>query len=106
VEEQKYTIEFTEAELHKIMDAIESVDDWVDDEVMSDAAGKITDSLNGFDGVEVYHAEQIKEAIEKAERGDTVYLTSEEAEARMDAFKEGLKGERRGLGVFSVIEII
>lgn len=52
--EQKYTIEFTEAELNKIMDAIESLDDWVDDETMSNAAGKITDSLNGFDSSSVF----------------------------------------------------
>lgn len=90
MEEQKYTIEFTEAELNKIMDAIESVDDWVDDEIMGDAAGKITDSLNGFDGIESFHRQAISEAIDKAERGESVYLSSEQAEAKMDEFKRKL----------------
>ncbi len=91
MEEQKYTIEFTEGELHRLVDVIEFSDDWIHDEKLHSSANKIIDALNGFDGIESFHREAIAEAIDKADRGETVYLTSEEAETRMDALKEGLK---------------
>ncbi|WP_312999665.1 hypothetical protein [Leclercia sp.] len=47
MEEQKYTIEFTEGELNEIMDSIEATwNDGHDTEGLSSAADKITYALN------------------------------------------------------------
>lgn len=47
MEEQKYTIEFTESELNEIMESIEATwNDGHDTEGLSSAADKITDALN------------------------------------------------------------
>lgn len=41
--------------------------------------------------LEVNHGEEIREAMDKSERGDAVYYTSEEAEQKMDEFKESVR---------------
>lgn len=43
--------------------------------------------------VELMHGDAIREAMDKAERGDAVYYNSEEAEQKMDGFKESLRQE-------------
>lgn len=40
---------------------------------------------------ELTHGEEIREAMGKAERGEAVYYTSEEAERKMDEFKESVR---------------
>lgn len=40
---------------------------------------------------ELTHGEEIREAMDKAERGEAVYYTSEEAERKMDEFKESVR---------------
>lgn len=40
---------------------------------------------------ELTHGEEIREAMDKAERGEAVYYTSEEAEQKMDEFKESVR---------------
>lgn len=54
--------------------------------------------------LELNHGEEIHEAMGKAERGEAVYYTSEEAEQKMDEFKEsvGQRGEvNKGVTVIS-----
>lgn len=54
--------------------------------------------------LELTHGEEIREAIDKAERGDAVYYTSEEAEQKMEEFKESVRqsGEaNKGVTVIS-----
>ena len=47
MEEKKYTIQFTEAELNQVMECIEQAwDDGFDDEDLESAGSKIVDSLN------------------------------------------------------------
>lgn len=41
--------------------------------------------------LELNHGEEIREAMDKAERGEAVYYTSEEAEQKMDEFKESVR---------------
>ena len=41
--------------------------------------------------LELNHSEEIREAMDKAERGEAVYYTSEEAEQKMDEFKESVR---------------
>jgi hypothetical protein len=40
---------------------------------------------------ELNHGEEIREAMDKAERGEAVYYTSEEAEQKMEEFKESVR---------------
>ena len=42
---------------------------------------------------ELMHGDAIREAMDKAERGEAVYYTSEEAEQKMEEFKESLRSE-------------
>lgn len=54
--------------------------------------------------LELNHGEEIREAMDKAERGEAVYCTSEEAEQKMDEFKESVRqrGEaNKGVTVIS-----
>ena len=54
--------------------------------------------------LELNHGEEIREAMDKAERGEAVYYTSEEAERKMDEFKESVRqrGEvNKGVTVIS-----
>lgn len=54
--------------------------------------------------LELTHGEEIHEAMDKAERGKAVYYTSEEAEQKMDEFKESVRqrGEvNKGVTVIS-----
>lgn len=41
--------------------------------------------------VELQHGDEIREAMDKAERGEAVYYTSEEAEQKMEEFKESVR---------------
>lgn len=41
--------------------------------------------------LELNHGEEIREAMDKAERGEAIYYTSEEAEQKMDEFKESVR---------------
>ena len=41
--------------------------------------------------LELTHGEEIREAMDKVERGEAVYYTSEEAEQKMDEFKESVR---------------
>ena len=41
--------------------------------------------------LELNHGEEIREAMDKAERGEAVYYTREEAERKMDEFKESVR---------------
>ncbi len=46
MEEKKYTVELTEAEANAIVDAIEKIDGWVNNDALSSAAMKVVDKLN------------------------------------------------------------
>lgn len=75
MEDKNYIIQLTEREANAIMDAVESVDGWVSNNALCDAAMKIVDAMNGL---------EVRKALDEAESmADRITFTESEAEERM-----------------------